>query len=129
SADGRRTRSGAGARELPAAAAGAAACAQSGCSGTLAAGPREAMVSVSCGSGVIIPQSATCTATVADTGAGTPSTPTGTVSLSSDAAGASFGLSGTCTLSALDSGTKSGRSAEYTPGHVRLVRNTIPPAY
>jgi hypothetical protein len=97
--------------------------------GTLAVGPRGTMVSVSCGSGVVVPQSVTCTATVTDTAEGTPSTPTGTVSFSSDATGASFGPSETCILSPLDAGTKSGCSVEYTPGQVGSGNHTITAAY
>jgi hypothetical protein len=97
---------------------------------TLTVGLRETTVSVSCGSGVVIPQSATCTVTVTDTSAaGTPSAPMGTVSFVSDTLGASFGLSGTCTLSPPDSGPKSGCSLEYTPGQVGSGNHTITAAY
>jgi hypothetical protein len=97
--------------------------AESSGSGTLSVGPRGTTVSITCGSGVVVAQTATCTAE------GTPSTPTGTVSFSSDATGASFGSSGTCILSPLDSGTKSGCSVEYMPGQVGSSAHTITAAY
>jgi hypothetical protein len=90
----------------------------SGPPGMLAVGLRGTTVSVSCGSGVVVPQGATCTATVSDTAEGTTSTPEGIVSFRSDSPGASFGPSKTCALSPLDSGTKSGCSLEYAPGQV-----------
>lgn len=97
---------------------------------TLTVGLRGTTVSVDCGSGVVLPQSATCTATVTDTStAGTPSAPKGTVSFVSDAPGASFGLSGTCTLSPPDSGTESACSLEYTPGQVGSGNHTITAGY
>jgi hypothetical protein len=103
--------------------------AESSGSATLSVGPRGTTVSITCGSGVVVPQPATCTATVTDTAPGTPSTPIGTISFSSDAAGASFTPSEPCTLSPLDSGTKSGCSVEYTPGQVGAGAHTITAAY
>jgi hypothetical protein len=105
-----------GTQEITVAYGGDSGHAESSGSGTLAVGPRGTTVSVSCGSGVVVSQPATCTATVTDTAAGTPSTPTGTVSFGSDASGSSFGLSGICTLIPLASGGQSGCSVEYMPG-------------
>jgi uncharacterized lipoprotein YbaY len=104
--------------------------AESSPSAALAVGLRGTTVSVSCGSRVVVPQSATCTVTVTDAStAGTPSAPIGTVSFVSDATGASFGSSGACTLSSPDSGPKSACSLEYTPGQVGSGAHTITAAY
>jgi hypothetical protein len=123
------TKIGSGTQKITAAYGGDLEHAVSSGSGTLAVGPRGTTVSVSCGSGVVVSQPATCAATVTDSAAGTPSTPLGTVSLGSDTPGASFGLSGTCTLGPLDSPTKSGCSLEYTPGQVGSGNHTITAAY
>jgi len=122
------TKIGSGTHEITAKYGGDSAHAEWSGSGTLAVG-RRTTVSISCGSGVVIPQSATCTATVTDTStAGTPSTPTGTVGFRSDAAGASFGLSGNCTLNPLDS-ERSGCSVEYAPSQVGSGNHTITAEY
>jgi hypothetical protein len=123
------TKIGSGMQNITAAYGGDLEHAESSESGALAVGRRGTTVSVSCGSGVVVPQSAACAATVTDSAAGTPSTPTGTVSFVSDATGASFGLSGTCTLTPLVSGTESGCSLEYTPGEVASGKHTITATY
>lgn len=97
---------------------------------TLTVGLRGTTVSVGCGPGVVLPQSATCTATVTDTStAGAPSAPNGTVRFVSDVPGGSFGSSETCTLSPLDSGTESGCSLEYSPAQVGSGNHMITVEY
>ena len=97
---------------------------------TLTVGPRGTTVSVGCGPGVVLPQSARCAATVTDTStAGTPSAPNGTVRFVSDVPGGSFGSSETCTLSPLDSGTESGCSLEYSLAQVGSGNHMITVEY
>jgi hypothetical protein len=97
---------------------------------TLSVTARATAVLVSCGSGVVVSQPATCTARVTDTEtAGTPSTPEGTVRFKSDVTAASFGLEGACTLTPLASGSSSACSLEYKPGEVGSGVHTIRAEY
>src|SRR2546426_916166 len=98
------------------------------CSPALAVGPRGTTVSVSCGSGVVVSQPATCTATVTDTDTGTPSTPTGTVSFGSNSEG-TFNPSTTCELSPLAEEQSSSCSVEYTPTKLASGTHEISAAY
>jgi len=90
---------------------------------------RSTSVSVSCGSAVVVGQSATCVATVKDTAAGSATAPTGTVSFSSNTGGGSFGLSASCALVALASPGEAGCLVQYTPGQVGSGTHTITAEY
>jgi hypothetical protein len=90
---------------------------------------RATTLSVSCGAGVVVSQSATCTATVTDAAEGKRSSPTGAVTFATDTAGASFGLEHTCTLTPLASGSRSACSLEYKPAQVGSGMHTITASY
>jgi hypothetical protein len=96
--------------------------------GTLTVGLRGTTISVDCGSGVVVPQSAACMVTVTDAStAGAPSAPNGMIRFVSDVPGGSFASSGTCSLSPL--GTRSGCSVEYAPSQVGSGNHTITAEY
>jgi hypothetical protein len=118
-----------GTQEITGAYGGDSMHAESSGSGTLPVTLRTTTVSVDCGSGVVVAQSATCTATVTDNAEGTPSAPSGTVNFTSDVSGASFGLSGSCALTPLSSGAQSGCSVEYHSGQAAPRVHSITAAY
>jgi hypothetical protein len=97
--------------------------------GILAVGVRATLVSVSCGSAVVVGQAASCVVTARDNSPGTATPPTGVVSFSSDTAGGSFGLSASCALVALSSPGEAGCLVQYTPGQVGSGTQTITAEY
>jgi hypothetical protein len=129
SVDYKPTAVGSGTHEITGAYGGDSVHAESSGSGALLVTLRMTLVSVDCGSGVVVGQSATCTATVSDNAEGTPSAPSGTVNFTSDVSGTSFGPSGSCALAPLSSGARSGCSVEYHSGQEAPRVHSITAAY
>jgi hypothetical protein len=89
---------------------------------------RASSVAVSCGPGVLVGQTTTCTVTVRDTSGGAPSTPTGTFNIESDTSGGAFPASAACTLHEVSTGV-SACLVQYTPGQVGTGTHTIGARY
>jgi len=90
---------------------------------------RATSVTISCGSGVVVGQAATCTVTVSDTATGTRTTPGGTVILESNTGGGTFALSSECMLTPVSGTTEAGCIVSYTPGQVGSGMQTITATY